>query len=227
MDLKSKMKTVGSVAGKKLGVAFERADELGGEARDWVQAKVDGSERTKAVLARLKKLRKSHDKDVAQETRDRMAEARAAKQAAATDVAPPPTAADVAAVKQTGLGDPNLQAQVFGKTSCPWTGRCITVFERLKVDYDYIDLDDEDNVSYESPLLAETHQNTVPYIYLRGEFIGGYDALDELERLGVLEYKLLSHAEREARDHVMKKVVVAKRENTDERHPGEVEEHSQ
>lgn len=226
MDLKSKLKSVSGVARTRLAAAFERADELGGDARDWIKAKVDDSDRAQAVLARVKKLRKDHDKDVAEETRQRMAQARAAKQAAATEAAPPPSAAEVSSGQQDGLGDPGLAAQIYGRSSCPWTGRVITLFERKKVDYDFIDLDDEDNGVYESPLLAETHQNTVPYVYVRGEFVGGYDAVDELERLGVLDYKLLTPAEREAKDDAMKNVVVAKRENTDERHAGEVEEHS-
>jgi glutaredoxin len=226
MDLKSRIKSLSTVASAKLVDAFERADELGGDARDWLEAKIDDSDRAKAVLAKVKKLRKDHDKDVAEETRQRIAEARAAKQAAATEAAPPPSAAEVTAGQGDGLGDPGLAAQIYGRSSCPWSGRVITLFERKKVDYDFIDLDDEDNGVYESPLLAETHQNTVPYVFVRGEFIGGYDAIDELERLGVLDYKLLTPAEREAHDHTMKNVVVAKRENTDERHAGEVEDHS-
>ena len=38
----------------------------------------------------------------------------------------------------------------------------------------------------------------MPYVYLRGEFVGGYNALDEIERLGQLDQRLLPREERAA-----------------------------
>ncbi len=40
---------------------------------------------------------------------------------------------------------------------------------------------------FEGRLIPETKQNTQPWMFLRGEFIGGFNALDEVYRLGQLE----------------------------------------
>src|SRR6266545_278391 len=138
-------------ATEKLLAALNRADEIGGEIRDYVQDKVvteSRDERTQAADAR-------------------------AKQAAAA-AAPTPVKVD------KGLGDPGIKAQIYGKKSCPWTGRAITLLERHKVDFDYIDLEEPEHEPKLTSLALETKQNTVPYVYLRGQFIGGFNALSEV-----------------------------------------------
>ena len=82
-----------------------------------------------------------------------------------------------------GLGDPAIKAQIYGKKSCPWTGRAITLLERHKVDFDFVDLEEPEHEAKLAPLALETKQNTVPYVYLRGRFIGGFNALSEVDRL--------------------------------------------
>ena len=56
-------------------------------------------------------------------------------------------------------------------------GRAITLLERHKLDYDYVDLEEPEHEAKLAPLRAETKQHTVPYVYLRGQFIGGFNAL--------------------------------------------------
>lgn len=55
------------------------------------------------------------------------------------------------------------------------------------IDYSYVDLSAYGMDSIRKQLEAETRHYTVPYIYIRGRFIGGFNALDELQRLGQLE----------------------------------------
>jgi hypothetical protein len=60
----------------------------------------------------------------------------------------------------------------------------------------------------------------VPFVYLRGQFIGGFNALAEIERLGQLEYALMTPEEREKVGAHAKFEFVA-RPNTDEVAPAE------
>ena len=71
------------------------------------------------------------------------------------------------------------------------------------------------------PLSNETKQHTVPFIYLRGQFIGGFNALAEIERLGQLEFALMTAEERAALPEHKRNVVIVPRPNTDEVVPAE------
>ena len=59
-----------------------------------------------------------------------------------------------------------------------------------KVDYDFIDMGDSENGYFEGKLVAETKQSTVPFIFLRGEFVGGFNEVNEVVRLGELAYRI-------------------------------------
>ena len=117
--------------------------------------------------------------------------------------------------RQVGFGDPAIKAQMFGKKSDPWTGRAITILERHKVDFDFVDLEEPEHEAKLVPLSNETKQHTVPYIYLRGQFIGGFNALAEIERLGQLEYALMTPDERE-KVPAHARFEIVPRPNTDE-----------
>ena len=194
--------------------ALDRADELGGDLRDYLEHRWAHDPRLAGVRARFDKLRGRES----------------AKPAAATSrSAPDPNAAPAGqeAASATnpaapvGLGNPGLPAQVYGKTSCAWTGRSITVLEKHKIDYDYIDLEQQENEKYLPLLAIDTHQNTVPYVYLRGKFIGGFNALAEIERLGQLEVALMTAAEREKAPAHLRMIEIVARPNTDEVAPAE------
>ncbi len=211
----------GKVALEQAKVGFNRADEIGGEVRDHVQEWLATSPTAAKIRARLNS--KAEKARAEQSAADAEKAAREVEIAAATASAPPPTAAEVArAMQKTGFGDPSLKAQLFGRRSCPWSGRVITLFETHKIDYDFVDLDDPDNDQLENKLIEETKQNTVPWVYLRGEFIGGFHALNEIERLGQLDERLKTPAERAAGNPMAAKVKIAQRENTDEVPPAEL-----
>ncbi len=202
-------------ATEKLFAALNRADEVGGEIRDYLQDKVATDPRYVSARKRFAKLM---GKDY--QSRDEVvkeAKVREEKTASVAATVVTPTK------KGTGFGDESVKAQIYGKKSCPWTGRAITLLERHKVDYDYVDLEEGEHEAKAMPLALETKQNTVPYVYLRGQFIGGFNALSEVERLGQLEAAMLSAEEKAKAPGHQKLVVITARPNTDEVAPAEVD----
>jgi glutaredoxin len=200
-----------SRASTKLVAMLNRADEIGGELRDYVQDKMANDPRY--VSARKTVARWLGRQDPASRPAPPPAPYAPAKPAAAPVV-------DVA--KSRGFGDPGIKAQIFGKRSCPWSGRAISLLERHKVDFDFVDLEEPEHEAKLAPLALETKQNTVPYVYLRGKFIGGFNALSEIERLGQLEVALMSPQELAAAPAHVRAVEVVPRPNTDEVAPAEV-----
>lgn len=191
--LKQHAKNGASLAGKQLVDGLNRVDELGGELRDYLLER-DDAPRLRALGVRLAKLGGVNLEDVAGPS-DYEQEI-----AAASAAAPPPTAADIATAEKTGPGDADIAAQIYGKQSCPWTGRARTMLNEAKVDFDFIELDDSENTHWEGKLNSQTGQNTVPYVFLRGEFVGGFNELSEVVRLGQLDYRTLTQADRTAAD---------------------------
>ncbi len=193
---------------------MNRADELGGEVRDFVQEKVLRDERYIAMRRRIAAMRgKTYVSAVEGDTKVAVAQAQAAAVAA-------PVAAPVVKGAKA-LGDASIKAQIYGRKSCAWTGRAITVLEKNKIDHDFVDMDEPEYDPLQLRLIAETKQHTVPYIYLRGHFIGGFNALAEVERLGQLEVALMTPEERAAAPAHLRNVVITARPNTDEVVPAE------
>ncbi len=200
-------KSITRQATEKLFAALNRADELGGELRDYLQDKVATDPRYVQARKRIAKLfGKSFESRA--EAADKAKHVEAKKAAAA---APTP----VKAAAPAGFGDPAIKAQIYGKKSDPWTGRAITVLERNKVDFDFIDLEEPEHEAKLVPLTNETKQHTVPFVFLRGHFIGGFNALAEIERLGQLEYALMTGDER-AKVPAHARFEIVPRPNTDE-----------
>lgn len=208
------LETSGKRLLQRVFAGLDRADEIGGEIRDYIQERVLVDERYVKLRKRIAALRGT--------TYVSKAEAEAARAARADEAraaAPPPDKRGPKATK--ALGNPELPAQIFGRNSCPWTGRVITLFEGMKVDYDYVDLDDADNEHYVNRLVTDTKQNTTPYVFVRGEFVGGFNALSEIHRAGQLEYLLMSAEERDKANPALKSIVITPRPNSDEVAPGE------
>jgi glutaredoxin len=205
--------------------ALERADELGGDLRDYLHDRWEHDPRLAGLKDRVDRWRGKQPP-----ARKPAAPAQGSKAhnvAAAAAAAAAPVGAGVGEqgkpAAPAGLGKPELPAQIFGKKSCPWTGRAMTVLERHKVDYDFVDLEEPEHEKLAVPLAAETRQHTVPYVYLRGQFIGGYNALAEVERLGQLEFALMSAEERAKAPAHVRRVEIAARPNTDEVAPAAAE----
>jgi glutaredoxin len=201
-------------ATEKVLAALNRADEIGGEVRDFLQDRVGKDPRYVAARKRIAKLFGS-----TYESREEAAAA-AAEQARRTAAAAATPAATAKAAR-AGFGDPSIKAQIYGKKSCPWTGRAITLLERHKVDFDFVDLEEPEHEAKLTGLSLETKQHTVPFVYLRGQFVGGFNALSEVERLGQLEVALMTAEERAAAPPHQRGVVITPRPNTDEVAPAE------
>ncbi len=121
--------------------------------------------------------------------------------------------------KPASLGDPSKPAQVFGRASCPWSGRAVALLESARVDHSYFELDSYGGDEVLLELRVETKQDTVPFVFVRGRFVGGYNALDEIHRLGQLEYLTLSDAER-VKHPLHGRVEIAARSHDGERFVG-------
>jgi glutaredoxin len=209
-------KKLAQQAVEKVLSALNRADEIGGEVRDYIQERVLRDERYVALRKKVATWRgQSYHSTTEQASK---AQAKAAAVAAVA-----PVAGASSKKGEQALGDPGIKAQVYGKKSCPWTGRAMTVLEKNKVDYDFLDLEEPEHEALQTKLSLETKQHTVPYIYLRGQFIGGYNALAEVERLGQLEVALMTPEERAAAPAHVRSVVITARPNTDEVAPAEGE----
>ena len=215
-EAESTAKKLGKQATAKLFAALNRADEIGGEIRDFLQDKVATDPRYVAARKRLASLMGK--------TFESKAEGDAKAKAHAEQVAKA-AAVGTQAKKDSskGFGDPSVKAQIFGKKSCPWSGRAITLLERHKVDFDFVDLEEPEHEAKALGLSLETKQNTVPYVYLRGTFVGGFNALSEIERLGQLEVAMMSADERANAPAHLRNVEIVPRPNTDEVAPADAD----
>jgi glutaredoxin len=205
-----------SLAGAKLVAMLNRADELGGELRDYLQDKMASDPRYLSARKTVARWLGRRDEPARPAPRPV-----APTEQIAADVAVVQATSTVVQDKSRGFGDPAIKAQIFGKRSCPWTGRALTLLERHKVDFDFVDLEEPEHEAKLAPLSLETRQNTVPYVYLRGRFVGGFNALSEIERLGQLEVALMSKAELAAAPDHVRAVEIVPRPNTDEVAPAE------
>ena len=207
----------------KLVSALNRADEIGGELRDYLQdqkQKLAHDPRVATARSQIARLLGRQDP----QQRSAAGSAAPTPQPVPSPTPPPPAAAPAAPVEAgpKGFGDPSIKAQIFGKRSCPWTGRAISLLERHKVDFDFVDLEEPEHEAKLVKLALETKQNTVPFVYLRGQFVGGFNALSEIERLGQLEVALMSKEELTRAPAHLRAVEIVPRPNTDEVAPAEV-----
>jgi glutaredoxin len=210
-------------ATEKVLSALNRADELGGEIRDFLTDKVATDRRYVEARKRVAKLFGSTYESKA-EVAAKAAAAEAKRKSVAAPT-PPTKKEAAAAAANKGFGNPEIKAQIFGKKSCPWSGRAITVLERNKVDFDFVDLEEPEHESKLGGLQLETKQHTVqhtvPFVYVRGQFIGGFNALAEIERLGQLDFALMTKEERANAPAHLRSIEIVARPNTDEIVPAE------
>jgi glutaredoxin len=85
------------------------------------------------------------------------------------------------------LGDVSKAAQVYGRKTDTWTNRVTDLFDGKQVVYDFVDLDEPKHAALPDRLVSETKRNLTPYVFVRGRYLGGFNAVDELERLGQLD----------------------------------------
>src|SRR5262249_4551502 len=100
-------------------------------------------------------------------------------------------------------------------------GRAISLLERHKVDFDFVDLEEPEHEAKQVKLTQETRQNTVPYVYLRGRFVGGFNALSAIQRLRPLAGALVSQERVTRAPAHLRAIEIVPRPNTDEVAPAE------
>ena len=85
----------------------------------------------------------------------------------------------------------SAQVTVYSTSVCPYCVRAKQLLERKGIEYKEI------NLSQEAPevrieLMQKTNHRTVPQIFIKDQFIGGFDQLYALEREGKLDELLAS-----------------------------------
>jgi len=109
---------------------------------------------------------------------------------------------------------PAAAVQIFGSEHDQWTGRCKILFEQRGVSFELCDLDDARHAGERERLAASTRHNVLPYVFVRGQFIGGWNELDELDRLGKLD-ELLDPAAASSNRSSIKIEIAARPEQSD------------
>lgn len=114
---------------------------------------------------------------------------------------------------ESPLGSPDKPAEVFGPGTDPWTGRALQLLSDHEIEHAFIDLEDDAHQKVEPRLIRQTGQSSAPYVFLRGEFVGGFNALSEIQRLGQLEERTKPPEERGQGNQRVRIVIPSRTEN--------------
>ena len=83
----------------------------------------------------------------------------------------------------------SAQVVVYSTTVCPYCIRAKQLLERKGIEYKEINLNNE-APEVRMELMQRTNHRTVPQIFIKDQFIGGFDQLYALEREGKLDEML-------------------------------------
>jgi glutaredoxin 3 len=75
---------------------------------------------------------------------------------------------------------------IYSTTVCPYCIRAKQLLQRKGVEYKEINLSNE-APEVRTELMQRTNHRTVPQIFIKDQFIGGFDQLYALEREGKLD----------------------------------------
>lgn len=78
---------------------------------------------------------------------------------------------------------------IFTKQTCPFCIKAKNLLETKEVDYEEIDIEGKEDLK-RALVLKTNGSRTVPQIFIKGEYIGGCDALYALDAKGELDGKL-------------------------------------
>ncbi|AOY76148.1 glutaredoxin 3 [Clostridium formicaceticum] len=81
-----------------------------------------------------------------------------------------------------------MDVTLYTKDYCPYCKRAVALLQSKNVAFNEIDVTHDETTFKE--IQAKTGWDTVPQIFIHGEFIGGCDDLYALEKQGVLNSKL-------------------------------------
>lgn len=77
------------------------------------------------------------------------------------------------------------KVKLYTWTYCPYCKRAKKLLEKKDIPYKEYPIDGNDQKKKE--LYEKTNQNTVPFIFINDQFIGGYSELKALEEKGRLD----------------------------------------
>lgn len=75
---------------------------------------------------------------------------------------------------------------VYSTTFCPYCVRAKSLLERKGIEYKEVNLSNE-APEVRTELMQRTNHRTVPQIFIKDQFIGGFDQLYALEKAGKLD----------------------------------------
>ena len=78
------------------------------------------------------------------------------------------------------------QVTVYSTNACPYCVRAKQLLERKGIEYKEVNLSKEP-AEVRMELMQKTNYRTVPQIFIKEQFIGGFDQLYALEREGKLD----------------------------------------
>jgi glutaredoxin len=84
-------------------------------------------------------------------------------------------------VKQGGI---DLDVLIYSKVNCIYCIQAKTLLDKKQIQYKTIELSNNRNLHLK--LASQTGQNTVPYIFINNNFIGGFQNLQDLDDSGEL-----------------------------------------
>lgn len=73
---------------------------------------------------------------------------------------------------------------IYTKSGCRYCIMAKSLLDRLGISYQEVEI--SNNADLQQKLLSQTGQNTVPYIFIKQQFIGGYSDLVEASNSGKL-----------------------------------------
>jgi len=90
------------------------------------------------------------------------------------------------------------EVMIFSKSYCPWCKRTKQLFEEMGIEFHALELDQigEIGKQIQTQLAEVTGQRTVPNVWIKGKFIGGFDVTQRLKDEGQL-LKLLNREAKE------------------------------
>ncbi|MBN8511911.1 MAG: hypothetical protein J0L79_02615 [Rickettsiales bacterium] len=91
----------------------------------------------------------------------------------------------------TNIVKNNLKILIYSKSTCMYCIRAKDLLDKNSIPYQMIDL--SNNVDLHQKLAAKTGQNTVPYVFVNDQFVGGFNQLKSMEESGQFYEKLSIH----------------------------------
>lgn len=80
------------------------------------------------------------------------------------------------------------KVELYTWTYCPYCKRAKNLLEEKNISYQEYPIDNDAEKKKE--LYEKTNQDTVPFIFINGKFIGGYSELKKLDDQGKLDAML-------------------------------------